>query len=294
MSLTVKEQSVLGELLEEIKTSPKVEVPLKGKKYATKVKLLKKASVREHLADNSIVTNFDIFNKRVYLYNNDYASRIEKNPVLEKEEKKGGSSTHTYVLPKFHNRMKALIQDESSLITCGTGGTGTGKTCHMRIMAKELGMKLFLINCKKDMDTASFIGEKTVSVDEKTAQNFVEFVEGSVIKAMVEGLDEDGNEVGAPGLLVIDEFPMIPSWIAIGFNNLLEGFSNKRKLVLDSDGGRVVESHSGFRIVLLGNTIGKGLNGINDANYTAQTDALDASTLDRISLHLPLRLQSKG
>lgn len=155
-------------------------------------------------------------------------------------------------------------------------------THHLRVIAEELNMKLYLINCKKDMDTASFLGDRTIAIDEKSGQNHIVWKDGPVVKAMQEGLDETGNEIGEPALLVIDEAPVMPSHIAIGFNNLLENWSTKRRVVLDGDGGRVITSHSGFRIVMLGNTIGKGITDLSDASYTAQGDALDISTLDRI------------
>lgn len=193
-----------------------------------------------------------------------------------------GYKPHKYVLPPFHADMIDALKDPSAPVIYGVGPTGTGKTTHMKHIAAELDMEFRSVNCRRDMDTASFTGDKTVDIDTDSGQNFVTFLDGPVIEAMKVGLDDDGNEIGRPALLVIDEAPMIPSWIAIGFNNLLESNDGRRKYVLTEDGGRVVRAHSGFRIVMLGNTIGRGITDLSGAGYTAQTEALDDSTLDRV------------
>jgi len=218
----------------------------------------------------------------------DFVLNTEPEPELEpKKSPKNvsahkGYKPHKYVLPPFHADMIDALKDPSAPVIYGVGPTGTGKTTHMKHIAAELDMEFRSVNCRRDMDTASFTGDKTVDIDTDSGQNFVTFLDGPVIEAMKVGLDDDGNEIGRPALLVIDEAPMIPSWIAIGFNNLLESNDGRRKYVLTEDGGRVVRAHSGFRIVMLGNTIGRGITDLSGAGYTAQTEALDDSTLDRV------------
>jgi MoxR-like ATPase len=153
----------------------------------------------------------------------------------------------------------------------------------MQVVAEELGMDFVLINCRKDLEAAGFIGEKTLEPDAETKVAIIKFFYGPVVRAMRTGLDKDGNETGRPALLVIDEFPVLPSWLGMGLNNLLEPRYPRRRLLIPENGGEVVYAHSGFRIVLLGNTIGRGVS-METADYTGQGDALDISTLDRISV----------
>jgi hypothetical protein len=105
-----------------------------------------------------------------------------------------------------------------------------------------------------------------------------------VEQALTEGLDEQGNEVGTPGVLFITEAASMPAHVAIGINRLLESDDTRRTFVIDQDGGRVVRGHSGMRIVMAANTVGRGATGMEASAYTAQTDALDISLLNRISV----------
>jgi hypothetical protein len=66
-------------------------------------------------------------------------------------------------------------------------------------------------------------------------------------------------------------------------NRLLESDDPRRTITLEHDGGRVIRSHSGFRLILAANTCGRGANTMAEAFYTAQTDALDISLLNRIA-----------
>lgn len=255
---------------------------------------LKKSKVRfALLMEHQIVIDVDEGNNKVYIsssenngpsfVNNSEIKTETKKPEPKPEVKKiQKGEKHSYVMPSEHKLIKKMVSDPSSLIVSLVGPTGSGKTHYTKLLAEELNMEHYHITCRKDMDSSSFFGDKTVDVDEKSGQNYIKFLEGPVVKAMKTGLDENGNEVGNPALLVIDEFPIIPSWLGVGLNNLMDSFTNKRNLMIDADGGRNVTSHSGFRIMLLGNTIGRGLTGFGDSLYAAQGDALDISTLDRI------------
>jgi hypothetical protein len=76
----------------------------------------------------------------------------------------------------------------------------------------------------------------------------------------------------------------MPAHVAIGINRLLESDDPRRTITLAEDGGRVVRSHSGFRIMLAANTTGRGATGMESAAYTAQMDALDISLLNRVAV----------
>lgn len=76
----------------------------------------------------------------------------------------------------------------------------------------------------------------------------------------------------------------MPAHVAIGINRLLESDDARRTFVIDQDGGRVVRGHSGMRIVLAANTVGRGATGMEAAAYSAQMDALDISLINRIAV----------
>jgi MoxR-like ATPase len=190
---------------------------------------------------------------------------------------------HTYVPPKMAKDIMDALLDDASHVLWFTGPTGTGKTVLAHYLASELGMELYQINCHPNMGEESFFGEKTIVVDEATGQNKIEFQEGVVTKAMQSGLDADGNEVGKPGLLFIDEAGAMPT-TSIALNRLLESDDPRRTITLEHDGGRVVRSHSKFRIILAANTAGRGATDMAQSLYTAQMDALDGSLMNRVAM----------
>ncbi len=205
------------------------------------------------------------------------AAEPKKTPSVKR-------SQHTYVPPAIVNDMISVMTDEASHIVQLVGPTQCGKTTVVKHISKLLGRKLYQVNCRGDMGSEAFFGEKTVTIDESTKQNQIIFQKGIVEQAMTEGLDENGNETGEPAILFVDEAPAAPAHIIHGLNRLFESDDAKRSLVINEDGGRVVRSHSGFRIVLAGNTVGRGANTAEESMYSAQRDALDISLLNRVSV----------
>lgn len=188
---------------------------------------------------------------------------------------------HTYRPPKMAKRIMDVLLDEGSHVIWFKGPTGTGKTVLAHYLAQELGMELFQLNCYPNMTEEAFFGERDIKIDEATGQNKLVYKDGVVVKAMQAGLDEDGNEVGKPGLLFIDEAGAMPP-NSIALNRLLESDDPRRTITLDKDGGRVVRSHSKFRIILAANTAGRGATDMSETFYAAQQDAQDGSTLSRV------------
>jgi len=228
---------------------------------------------------------------------------------------------HTYRPPEIAKEvMDYLIDDASCNIMFG-GPKGTGKSTCARYLTKELGMKLYQVNCHPNMTEEEFFGEKEVVLNENTkdlqnflkeidfsyldnvklgwlkplfymlaqlvrliigATNHIVYKDGPAVLAMQEGLDEDGNEVGPGAILFIDEAASMPS-SSIVLNRLLECDDPRRTITLARDGGRVVRSHSKFRIILAGNTFGSGAMTEEQSQYTAQLEALDGSLRDRIN-----------
>ena len=287
IKMSAEEEAVVARVVEMVASGGSQSYKWDHPDVANMLDDLRKARVRHFLTSDPhyIVVRVDPHEETVSMAKIGGGAPVAASATTaepKKEKKPLGFKKHTYKVPHFHDDVKAAIQDQAGLVVCGVGPTGCGKTDHMRLMAAELDMELVLINCRKDMETAGFTGEKTVEPDAETKAAVIKFMHGPVVNAMRTGLDKDGNETGRPALLVVDEFPVLPSWIAISLNNLLECAYPRRKMTLPENGGEVVMAHSGFRIVLLGNTIGRGTS-MATAEHTAQGDALDISTLDRIN-----------
>jgi cobaltochelatase CobS len=216
--------------------------------------------------------------------------KVAKEPVNLPKPKR---NQHSYMAPKISKDLIDIITDEASHIPFLVGPTQCGKSTLARYLGGELGRKVYQINCRGDMGSELFFGEKTISIDSATKQNVISYQKGILELAMTEGLDEQGNEVGSPAMLFIDEVAACPAHIAHGLNRLFESDDPRRTIVLAEDGGRVVRSHSGFRIILASNTNGRGATDMNAAAYTAQHDALDISLLNRVGVFFRMGYDKK-
>jgi len=257
--------------------------------------IINKARVRQQLSLAGISTQFDDNKTQVTFAKTGSAigstkaqikQPVKKSDTKPKPRPQAKRHQHTYVAPPIANDIIDALIDEASHVLWFAGPTGTGKTMLAHYVAKQLGMELFQINCHGQMDDEAFFGDKTVEIDEETGQNKLVFKDGPVLKAMQSGLDADGNEDenGKPGLLFIDEAGAMPSHISIGLNRLLESDDPRRTVTIQGDGGRVVKSHSKFRIILAANTSGRGATDMRSAQYTAQMKAQDISLLNRVAL----------
>jgi cobaltochelatase CobS len=274
----------------------KVELDVNDKSVKDVVDELHRAKTRLELTQNGIAVDFPSGGSstmRVYRIGVQAAPQAKaKSQEPEKQAAtpvaaqvpKGRKGQHTYVPPAMAKDLMSVLVDEASHIPFLTGPTQCGKSTLVRYVAAAMGRKAFQINCRGDMGSELFFGEKTIVVDEQTKQNKIVYQKGIVEQAMTEGLDEAGNETGKPGVLFVDEVSACPAHVAHGLNRLFESDDPRRTMVLAEDGGRVVRSHSGFRIVLAGNTAGRGATDMSGQAYAAQHDALDISLLNRVAV----------
>ena len=220
---------------------------------------------------------------------------------------------HKYEMPSFADEVRGLLKQaidgKHSCNILLTGAMGTGKTEFVYEMAKEMGFaRVYQVNGSEGLTAFDFFGTMAVDVDPITKQNFTRFDKGALYNAFIEGteVDSNGNQIlynadgtintdgkgqpkviGKPAIFFLDEFAaMLPEVFLGVFNRAMEiprenGAS--RSIEITGDNGRVVKSHPGMVMFFSGNTVGTGNNGKYQMSYTAQSNRMDESTLNRIS-----------
>lgn len=217
---------------------------------------------------------------------------------------------HRYHMPAFTDEVKALMTNALDGGRGGnillTGSMGTGKTEFVYEISKQMGFsKVYQVNGSDGLTVADFLGQMGVEIDEASGQNKTVFEKGPLYRAFIEGteVDADGNQVlydengnvsengnpkviGKPAVFFLDEFAaMLPEVFLGVFNRVLEIPRNggSRSMEVVGDGGRTVKSHPGMMLFLAGNTVGTGNTGKYQMGYTAQSNKMDESTLNRIT-----------
>jgi MoxR-like ATPase len=220
---------------------------------------------------------------------------------------------HIYKMPSFADEVKCLMKsalnDGKSYNFMLTGPMGTGKTEFVYEIAKEQGLKVFQINGSETLTPMDFQGSMAVKVDEKTGQNYTVFEKGVLYRAFIEGteVDENGNQIlynadgtvntdgngfpkviGKPAIFFLDEFASILPEVFLGvFNRVMEIQRNSadgRYMEIAGENGKVIKSHPAMCMFFSGNTVGAGNSGKYQMSYTAQSNRMDESTLNRISV----------
>lgn len=219
-----------------------------------------------------------------------YSSHKEssRKTVPESEDQKDEVFETIQGFEKYHSplcmkEILALMSSDRAVNIWFSGPSGCGKTTAARYIAATLERKLYKINGDGGTTANSFFGANTVVIDKETKENKIVFSDGIAVKAMQEGLDENGNICGSPGILFVDEAASLSPGVGIALNSILETRSPVREITLSEDNGRIVKSHPGFVIILAGNTNGLGASSSSQQQYSAQRRALDVSMIQRIT-----------
>jgi len=185
----------------------------------------------------------------------------------------------TYIAPEFIDDVVGFMKH--GCIVGFVGPAGSGKTqCAYYIaetMYNNFGhkkpMPVYVLNCPQASEKVLF-GKDAL----KNGETY--YKEGILVKSARTGLDAKGNVVGEPSVLVLDEFPGINPMVGLMLNTVLADVRERREIVLPNETSFF--AHPGWKIIVTGNSRGRGQSNAN-MSYTAQQDALDASTLDRIA-----------
>jgi len=291
--MTPKEiNDIVSQVEAVLGTSGSIEIDMNDDRIKEISPFFKKARVRHPLSTAGIVVDFPAsgtvltvsrigaaVGKAAPTRSTAKAEAKETAPASKPAPKR---HQHTYYKSKYVDLIIDVFNDPASQIVYLVGPTQCGKSTDVREVARKLGHKLYTFSCNKETQYCDIFGETDLTIDEATGQQTTYWKKGIIEQACREGLDENGNEVGPPGVLFIDEAPSMSAEIAIGLNRFLESDSPRREFVINRDGGRTIHSHSGLRIVMAGNTALRGANTDNESFHTAQMESLDLSFVKRL------------
>lgn len=284
--IVAKVEAILG-------NEGRIEIDINDDQISDFSHLLKRAKIRRPLCDAGIVVDFPhpSLTMGTVLTISRVGAAVGFEPKASKTEVKKTAPTkkpalkrhqHSYHKSAHVDRIISIFNDEASHIVYLKGPTQCGKSTDARQVADKLGRKIFTFSCNAETQYADIFGETDLKIDEATGQQTTYWKAGIIEQACKEGLDENGNEVGEPAVLFIDEAPSMSAEIAIGLNRFLESDTPRREFVIARDGGRTIWSHSGLRIIMAGNTALRGATTDNESFHTAQMASLDLSFVKRI------------
>lgn len=158
------------------------------------------------------------------------------------------------------------------------GPSGTGKTSGVKQLAALLNWPVYRVNMSGDFSSDGFVGHTEVVVDDTTGQAVTRFVDGVLIRAMLNG-----------GILLIDEITAAPPHILLALQAVLEQAPSVEaawaadkshcQFVNVANGGEVIHAHRNFRIVVTDNTNGQG----DVSGMFAGTNVMNEATRSRFT-----------
>lgn len=171
--------------------------------------------------------------------------------------------------PVYETALDLIRNGHTALFS---GPAGCGKSYNIKMATLAVGYGFYRINMNGHSTDESLIGQMRIKPDEETKQPVMYHATGILEKAMLHGLDDDGNVIGPPAVLVIDEIDAAPPETLFVLQRVLEP---EKTLVIDIDGGREVKAHPGFIVMATANTIGTGdylggYVGTNQVNFATR------------------------
>lgn len=154
----------------------------------------------------------------------------------------------------------AIVDGDKVLIS---GPTGSGKSSLVKYVCAKLGAPFIRINMSADAESSTLFGQ-LVARDGSTV-----WEDGPITEAVRHG-----------GVVLIDEWELMPPEISMGLQNLLEddGYLYLKERPGSSEDKTIVP-HKNFRIVCAGNTVGQG----DDSGAFSGTSVQNSATLDRFT-----------
>ena len=277
-------ESIIEKVKEIIADNGSVTISMSDPRIESFSSQLKRAKVRRPLCDAGVVLDFGQDEVTISSIMAHAPANVDEPTTVAapKAKKPQQRHKHSYYKSAHVDRIISIFNDEASHIVYLKGPTQCGKSTDARQVAEKLGRKIFTFSCNAETQYADIFGETDLKIDEATGQQTTYWKQGIIEQACREGLDENGNEVGEPAVLFIDEAPSMSAEIAIGLNRFLESDTPRREFIIARDGGRTIFSHSGLRIIMAGNTAMRGANTDNESFHTAQMASLDLSFVKRI------------
>lgn len=124
-----------------------------------------------------------------------------------------------------------------------TGPTGSGKTSGVTEIASRLNWPVQQVTAHGRMELSDLIGYHALVSAAPGETPSMQFQYGPLAKAMKHG-----------HILLINEVDLADPGELSGLNDVLEG----RPLVISQNGGEIIKPHPKFRVVVTGNSTGKG------------------------------------
>lgn len=207
--------------------------------------------------------------------------KLDPMEVVRKQVEFARNVKIHYVMPGFVDEFTMCLL--SGRVTWLVGSPGTGKTLLVNRIASMLNPKrpVVRVNITEDTTDMALIGSRVARVDAATGATVTEWQDGPVLQAMQMGLDQDGNVIGPPAVLLVDEWDAGNPGVMMLLQRVTEmpSLGARRSLMVGEDGGRVVQAHPDFSIVLTSNTKARG----DSTGRFAGTKPQNGALIDRIS-----------
>lgn len=161
--------------------------------------------------------------------------------------------------------VRALMAGDKTLIT---GPTGSGKSSLVKFVCSKMGYPYIRVNMSGDIESGALFGQLVVRGGATVWED------GPLTEAVRKG-----------GVVLIDEWELMPPEISMGLQNLLEddGFLFLKEMP-GSSADKTIMPHPNFRIVCAGNTVGQG----DDNGAFSGTSVQNSATIDRFTTTIVL------